>query len=227
MVSYPLATIAPKMLAQQFQTPFDLSQPAGQILAVLLFLIPGLNCTWIIERLAGRTPLSGTERLFRAIAWSLFLYAVASPWLLRLGHRLAEESQIWAWEPIIGLSIIEFVAPTALGLAVVAVRRAGWFRHMTRRLTRLDSEVSSWDFAFSSRGPFFVRAKLRTGERVGGLFSAGSFASAYPEPHDIFLEEAWRLTEDGFPVESVPGSRGLLLKQDDVDLLEFIELGGE
>jgi hypothetical protein len=215
------------MLAQAFQTPFDLSQPAGQILAVVLFLIPGLNCTWIIERLAGRTPLSATERLFRAIAWSLLLYAVASPWLLRVGHRLAGKGQLWPWEPIIGLSIIEFVAPTLLGLAVVAVRRARRFRQMTGRLTQLGSEVSSWDFAFSSRGPFFVRAKLRTGERVGGWFGAGSFASAYPEPHDIFLEEAWTLTEDGYPVEPAPGSRGLLVKQDDVELLEFIELGGE
>src|SRR2546425_666656 len=78
------------MVAQTIQAPFDLSQPAGQILAVVLFLIPGLNCTWIIERLAGRTPLSGTERPLRAIAWSLFLYAVASPWLIRLGDRVPE-----------------------------------------------------------------------------------------------------------------------------------------
>ncbi len=99
MVSYPLATIAPKMLAQAFQSPFDLSQPAGQILAVVLFLIPGLNCTWIIERLAGRTPLSGTERLFRAIAWSLLLYALASPWLLRLVHRLSEQNRVWPGTP--------------------------------------------------------------------------------------------------------------------------------
>ena len=213
------------MLAQAFQTPFDLSQPAGQILAVVLFLIPGLNCTWIIERLAGRTPLSGTERLFRAIAWSLLIYAMASPWLLRIGHRATSGSHLWPWEPILGLSAVEFIAPIVLGLAVVSVRRAGWFKNLTKRLTRLDSEVSSWDFAFSSQGPFFVRAKLRTGERVGGLFGKGSFASAYPEPHDVFLEQAWSLTEDGILDEPVPGSQGLLLRQEDVELLEFIELG--
>jgi hypothetical protein len=104
------------MFAQAFQTPFDLSQPAGQILAVVVFLIPGLNCTWIIERLAGRTPLSGSERLFRAIAWSLLIYSLASPWLLRVGHRLSRGSELWPWEPIIGLSIVEFLAPPVLGL---------------------------------------------------------------------------------------------------------------
>lgn len=214
----------PKMLAQAFQTPFDLSQPAGQILAVVLFLIPGLNCTWIIERLAGRTPLSGTERLFRAIAWSLLLYAAASPWLLRLAHRLANGSRIWPWEPIIGLSMIEFVAPIELGLAVVAIRRAEWFKSRMSQLTRLDSRITSWDFAFSTQGPFFVRAKLRTGERVGGLFRDRSLASAYPEAQDVFIEQAWRLAQDGTPDQPVPGSRGLLLRQDDVEVLEFIEL---
>lgn len=152
---------------------------------------------------------------------------MASPWLLRLGHRVAHSSHLWPWEPIIGLSVVRFVAPPVLGLAVVAVRRASWFRNLTSRFTRLGSEVSSWDFAFTSRGPFFVRAKLRTGERVGGLFGASSFASAYPEPHDIFLEEAWILTDEGLFVEPVPGGRGLLMKQGDVELLEFIELGDE
>lgn len=196
------------MVGQALETPFELSQPAGQVLAIVLFLIPGLNCTWIIERLAGRTPLSGTERLLRAIAWSLFIYAAASPWLLRLGHGLAEGRRLWPWEPIIALSFVEFIAPIALGLLVVQVRRARWLRSRMRRLTRLDSRVSSWDFAFSSQGPFFVRAKLRTGERVGGLFGNVSFASAYPEPKDVFLEQAWMLTEDGTPDQPAPGSRG-------------------
>ncbi len=116
---------------EAFPTPFDLGQPAGQVLAIVLFLIPGLNCTWIVERLAGRTPLSGTERLFRAIAWSLLLYALASPWLLRLIHRLSEHDRLWPWEPIIGFSLVEFVAPVVLGLTVVWIRRAGWFKALT------------------------------------------------------------------------------------------------
>jgi len=46
----------------------------------------------------------------------------------------------------------------------------------------------------------------------------------YPEPQDVFLEEAWVLAEDGTPDQPIPGSRGLLIRQEDVDLLEFIEL---
>ena len=95
----------------QFDTPFDLTQPAGQVLAIVFFLIPGLNATWMIERLAGRTSLRPTERLLRAIALSVVIYALASPWLLRLGHRVIRHQGIWPWEPIAGLSLLLFVVP--------------------------------------------------------------------------------------------------------------------
>jgi len=57
-------------------TPFELTQPLAQILAIVFFLLPGLNATWILERLAGRTTLRPTERLFRAIAFSVVVYAL-------------------------------------------------------------------------------------------------------------------------------------------------------
>jgi uncharacterized protein DUF6338 len=174
--------------------------------------------------LAGWTPLSGTERLFRAIARSLLLYAIASPWLLRVTQRVASGKRMWPWEPIIGLSLVEFVAPLVLGLAVVGIRRSEWFRRLTRRLTRRDARTRSWDFAFSSQARFFVRAKLKTGERVGGVYADDSFASAFPEPQDVFLQQVWKLTSDGTPDYPVPGSRGLVLRQEDVELVELIDL---
>ena len=45
-----------------------------------------------------------------------------------------------------------------------------------------------------------------------------------PEPKDVFLEQAWMLTEDGTPDQPAPGSRGVLLRQEDLELLEFVEL---
>jgi hypothetical protein len=210
----------------QLQTPFDLTQPAGQVLAIVFFLIPGLNCTWIVERLAGRSLLSGPERLFRAIAWSLFLYVAASPWLLWLAHRVTGRRKVWPWEPIFGFACLEFLVPVMLALTVVWIRRSDWFRRWLKLLTRIDSRWSSWDVAFASLGPFFVRAKLKTGERVGGVFGERSFASAYPESQDVFVEEAWSLDEDGAPEEPLPGSRGLFFRQEDVEVLEFLEMEG-
>jgi hypothetical protein len=162
----------------QLQTPFDPTEPAGQVLAVVFFLIPGLNVTWIVERLRGRSTLGSTERLLRAIAWSVLIYASASPWLLRIGRRLAAGRHLWPWEPIIGAALIIFVAPVALASLIAALRRPGRIRELIRRFTRIHPALTAWDFALAGEGPFFVRLKLQRGERIGGVFGNRSFASA-------------------------------------------------
>ena len=94
---------------------------------------------------------------------------------------------------------------------------------LLRRFTVVDPAPTSWDYAFTGGGPYFVRARLRDGERVGGFFGDGSFASSYPEVQDLYLEEAWRLTPDGAFVERLSGSRGLLLRRETVELLELFD----
>jgi hypothetical protein len=210
------------MLAQAIDLPFDLTQPAGQFLAVVFFLIPGLNVTWMMERLAGRTTLGPTERLLRAVALSVFIYALASPWLLRLGRRLLSRDPIWPWEPIAGFSVLLFLAPPLIGLAWVNMRRSHRLRRFMARLTDIDPSPTSWDFVFSQGRPFLVKAKLRDGERVGGLFGLASNASFYPEAQDLYLEEAWELDHRGGLLGPIDGSEGLLIPHGSVEVLELL-----
>jgi len=208
----------------QLDPAFDLTQPAGQVLAIIFFLIPGLNATWMIERLAGRVSLRPTERLLRAIALSVLVYALASPWLLRLGHRVTRHQGIWPWEPIAGLSLLLFVVPAIIGLTWAKVRLSGQFRDLVGRLTNIDPSPTSWDYVFAKGSPYMVRAKLRDGERVGGLFGPSSNASFYPEAQDLYLEQAWRLDNDGRFIDLVEGTRGLLIRRDDVEVLELLSV---
>jgi hypothetical protein len=188
----------------------------------VLFLIPGLNVTWITDRLAGRTLLSPTERLLRAITWSMLLYALASPWLLRLGHLVVRRGRLWPWEPIIGGAFLIFLAPAVLALVVSWVRMSERQQKLLRPLTRINAAPSAWDFAFAPGGPYFVRLKLKSGERLGGVFGEESVADRYPEKQHVFLEEAWRLDEQGQFVSPIPGSRGILFPEAEIELVEFL-----
>jgi len=152
------------VLAKALTSPFDLTQPAGQVVAIVLFLIPGLNCTWVIERLAGRTSLTGTERLLRGVSLSVLIYGLASPWLLRIGHRVVGEGQVWPWEPILGGLALIFAAPVVLGVVWGKIRQSGRLRSVVRRMTDIDPSPTSWDFVFSRGLSYFVRIKLRDGE---------------------------------------------------------------
>jgi len=129
------------MLGQAIDLPFDLSQPAGQVLAVVFFLIPGLNATWVIERLAGRTTLGPTERLLRGVTLSVLIYALASPWLLRIGRRLLSQTPIWPWEPILGFSLLLFVVPPIIGFAWVKARQSDRLHGFMTRVTDIDPAI--------------------------------------------------------------------------------------
>lgn len=202
--------------------PISLDQPAGQILAIVFFLIPGLNATWIIERLAGRTPISSTERLLRAVGLSVLIYTIASPWLVRLAHRAAAHRPLWPFEPVIGFALLVFVAPVLLGLGWTRIRRNVWSRGIARRLTPIDPSPTPWDYVFSRDEALMIRLRLRGGELIGGFFGPDSTASFYPERQDIYVEQVWQLADDGTFLEPLEESRGILVRRDDVEVVELL-----
>jgi hypothetical protein len=63
------------------------------------------------------------------------------------------------------------------------------------------------------------------GEMIGGLFNGKSFASSYPEKEDIYLEELWKIDEDGKFKEKVKSTNGLLVNFEEIKYIEFFKLG--
>ncbi|WP_220032663.1 DUF6338 family protein [Curtobacterium sp. MCJR17_043] len=50
--------------------------------------------------------------------------------------------------------------------------------------------------------------RLAPGDWIGGRFGRRSYFSTYPEPHDLFIEEQWKMSDDGeftAPVENAAG----------------------
>ncbi|MCL6580964.1 MAG: DUF6338 family protein, partial [Firmicutes bacterium] len=80
----------------------------------------------------------------------------------------------------------------------------------------------SWDYFFGKRRPCWVLVHLKTGGLVAGLMGAKSFASSYPEQRDLYLEEAWQITEDGRLEAPVPGTLGLWVHGEAFHMLEFL-----
>lgn len=200
----------------------DLTQPAGQIAAALLFLIPGLIATWVMERLVGRATPTGTERLLRAVAWSVLVYVVSSPWLLPLVRQVIRHEDVSAVRLVASVTAVVFLTPILVGLAVAWLRRRQLLRRLLRRMTTIPAAPAAWEFLFAQRRTDFIRLRLRDGTLVGGLYSDDSFASFYPEPRDLFLEEAWRLGTDGSFVKPVPNSHGILVPHDAMAVVEFL-----
>jgi hypothetical protein len=82
---------------------------------------------------------------------------------------------------------------------------------------------TAWDHYFNQRRSCWIIVHFSEVRRIGGRFSTRSFASSYPDPGHLYIEELWELDEKGGFVRKQPQSCGILLKPTDYQLVEFFE----
>ncbi|WP_327097119.1 DUF6338 family protein [Nocardia vinacea] len=198
---------------------------AQQIVLLVLFVLPGISYQFIRERLRGQVPGEKDlgERVLRAIAASIILNSIyliiAGPEIVNLivpthGAWFTTVSTHPRQITTVGLALLVAI-PAAAAWLVSAVERR-------RSPSRFHPVPTAWDSAFRTRSACFVRARLKSGDWVGGWYGNNSHASAYPNPADLFLEAAREMTDDGRFGPRVQQSAGLYLRMDDVEILEFV-----
>ncbi len=64
---------------------------------------------------------------------------------------------------------------------------------------------------------------MKNGERFGGYFGVRSFASSYPVPQEVYVEDVWRVNTQRQFVERVEGNFGMVLRMEDCQFMEFFE----
>lgn len=214
---------------------------SGVIATTLLAatLLPGAFFQWGFERNAGRFGITLKDRLLRttgisAIFLALFVWPI---------HRLYANY----WSEISSgnhLPIVIYFVPTVY-LAIPL--STGWLCGLTlkkdwdwaKRVAGIRRFPTAWDYAFSHQKSGWIRCKLKSGEWVGGQYSSANsdgyttYASGYPEPHELYIYPVvlidqdsghFKVTETG---EALFGIGGLLLRWEEIDILNFIANGEE
>lgn len=125
--------------------------------------------------------------------------------------------------------------PTAVGSGVGVAYKKGW--RWAVLLIGEAPEPRAWDYLWRSGAQGVVRLKLKSGVWLAGMHStpeAGrrSFAAGYPEAGDLFLSTQLQVDRntgefaretDGTPA-IVAGGSGLLVRWDEVEYLDFLEV---
>ena len=197
-----------------------------QLVLLVLVVLPGSTYQFLRERWRGSVPgeRNLAERVLRAITASILLdglYAiVAGPQLVHLargpGRRPGWNG--FAEQPrLVGLwAVLLLIAVPA----VVAGALSWWERRRSPAGFRVTP--TAWDHMFRHRGSCFVRVRLKDGTWVGGWYGSRSYATSYPEPPELFLESAWRMSPDGGFVGRVTGTAGLHVRVAEADVVELV-----
>lgn len=70
----------------------------------------------------------------------------------------------------------------------------------------------------------YVRFHLKEGDDLGGYFGQYSLASSYTNAQQVYVEEAWRLHEDGSFAEPVTSTVGAVVNLEECALVEFVAI---
>ncbi|HEV8640144.1 MAG TPA: DUF6338 family protein [Methylomirabilota bacterium] len=91
-----------------------------------------------------------------------------------------------------------------------------------RGLHRPHPVPTAWDYVFSHSTGSWVLVTLADGSTVAGIFSARSFASSDAAERDLFLEQLYRVEDDG-PWQPVPMNRGVWIRGEAIRAIEFLQ----
>jgi uncharacterized protein DUF6338 len=218
-----------------------------QAITLLLAVIPGFIYQGTRSSLRGPTPEDREIglRILRALAVSGFLAlvyvgilgscltdAVTHP-VTDPHSPLKDHPQRTAW----ALIALIFVVPIVIAVLVQVADGFSVPERITSRLYKIvritdrvspyDKTPTAWDFAGNNLHKGFVRVLTKDQKWRGGYLGSNSYLTGYPEAREIFLQEAWLLADDGSFIEAANGTAGVWIRCDDVQLVEFLEEGGD
>ncbi|SMO43022.1 hypothetical protein SAMN06269117_10457 [Balnearium lithotrophicum] len=186
----------------------------NKLILFLIFFIPGFISSKVYSLLVASKERS--NYLLDAIGYSSLNFAAFS-WLIILMHS----TKFFIYHKIlyfIFLFLIMFIAPILWPIIYFKISTSTFLSKYI-----LHPIQSPWDYVFRRGNSYWVIIHLKDGRKIGGKFSTNSFASSYPSKEQIYLEEVWKLDENGRFKEPVESSQGIIILGDEILAVELFK----
>lgn len=191
---------------------------SGNIIDLVVFLLPGFVCAWVFYGLTSHPKPSQFERIIQALIYTFIVRSIVigAEWLLiTIGNNFFSIGQ-WgkSVETLISLAIALFLG----ALFAYLVNADVLHRYLRKfKLTTRTSHPSEWFYVFSEKVTFVI-LHLRDGRRLYG------WPKEWPLEPDkgqfYIMLPAWIL-EDG-EQKDLPELDGVLIRAEDVKWVEFL-----
>jgi hypothetical protein len=182
----------------------------------LIFFIPGFVSLKVYDLIVPGERRDFSKSAFDAIAYSALNFAVLLPLVLLIQSEfLFIRHKNWA---VLLTYFVLLVFPAIWPFLLIRLAATTLFlRHFVH------PTPDAWDYLFGRREQFWAIVHLKDLRRIGGRFGIQSFASSSPAEPQIYLEEAWKLDDNGAFLAPVERSRGILIMADEIAAVELFE----
>jgi hypothetical protein len=186
-----------------------------QLLLIAGFILPGAISMYVYGLKIPQKDFELKDRIAEAICFSLLNFVVV--WIpidSLLKADWVQNYRAAGWFVVVaGFVIAPAFWPFALLWLLHRAEAAQWISVRAK---------TAWDDFFShQRSGCWLQVELNDGRVVGGRFGRASYASAYPDPGHLYIEELWKIDDDGYFDERWPGNAGLLLRPSDYKLVRM------
>jgi len=200
-----------------------------EALGVLLLLLPGFSCAYLVQRLAVRPKQTELDKVIEALLFSFVLYLIASPffsyslplsWQMKAAGGVEQYTFQLNWPYLAVLAILAL----ALGILYSANLNHDWLLRLLRKLsiTQRTARNSIWNDAFQDIPSSFVVVQLSRDRTVIGYLR---YYSDEQDDASLFLEDAaWIIDPDGTQ-SPIDGPGILITKQAGIESVSFLKTG--
>ena len=187
-----------------------------KLILFLLFFIPGFISTKVYNLLYPSEQKDFSAFLLEAIGYSSLNFAVLS-WLIIIIHsgNFYNNHKVWYF---ICSFLILFIIP--LLWPILFFKISNW--EFVKKYI-VSPIQKPWDYVFRKKEVFWVIIHLKDGRKIGGRYDRNSFSSSYPSKEQIYLEEVWKLDENGRFEEPITKSKGIIVLGEEILAIEFFE----
>ena len=193
----------------------DIFETVGMMDFVIL-IMPGFISIKVWNLIIPSESRALKDSFIDALAYSLLNFALLF-WLMLIIRRTD-----WTWLRVMLYGVLIGVGPVLWPILWKAVATSKFLRGRI-----INPTPRAWDYFFNLRQNCFMLIHLKDGSLVGGVYHVESFASSYPAPEDIYLQEVWRVDERGIFIEKIPQSIGMLVTRDSIEYIEMYRFRNE
>jgi hypothetical protein len=200
-----------------------------EALGVLLLLLPGFSCAYLVQRLAVRPKQTELDKAIEALLFSFFLYLATAPFFsyslpLSWQKKTAEGTEQYSFQLNWPYMAVLAALALALGILYSANLNHDWLLRLLRklRITQRTARSSIWNDAFQDIPGTFVLVQLSDGRSLIG------FVRYYSDEQDdasLFLEDAAWIVDQKGTQSPIDGPGILLTKQAGIESVSFLNSG--
>jgi hypothetical protein len=180
----------------------------------LFFVVPGFVSLKVYDLFIASERRNLSESAIEVVSFSMLNLAIWY-WLIDLVHR-ADVRSTHPLRYYLAIFLVIFISPALLAVLTQRLLRSEFLRGKVIHPTG-----EPWDYVFSQGESMWVLFHLKNGKKVGGYYSANSFASSHPHPPSMYVEQLWRVDAEGKFVACADRTAGAIIRFDECELIEF------